>query len=78
MIETQATFAEFPIRSVKNILNRYKEDYGRKYIHKLRQFATSLISRTKGWIDLKTKHMKIPLFCPIYTANFYESTENQN
>ena len=32
--ETKAAFAERTIRSLKNILYRYKEDYGYKYLHK--------------------------------------------
>ena len=40
--ETKAAFAERTIRSVKNILYRYVEDFGYKYIHKLPQFITTL------------------------------------
>ena len=43
MSETKAAFAERTIRSLKNILYRYMEDYGYKYIHKLPQFITTLI-----------------------------------
>ena len=35
MSETKAAFAERTIRSLKNILYRYMEDNGYKYIHKL-------------------------------------------
>ena len=35
MSETKAAFAERTIRSLKNILYRYMEDFGYKYIHKL-------------------------------------------
>ena len=45
MSETQAAFAERPIRSLKNILHHYMEDNGYKYIHKLTQFVTTLNSR---------------------------------
>ena len=45
MSETKAAFAERTIRSLKNILNRYMEDYGYNYIHKLTQFITTLNSR---------------------------------
>ena len=45
MGETKAVFAERTIRSLKNILYRYMEDYGYKYIHKLPQFITTLNSR---------------------------------
>ena len=42
MSETKAVFAEHTIRSLKNILYRYTEDNGYKYIHKLNQFVTTL------------------------------------
>ena len=42
--ETKAVFAERTIRSLKNILYRYMEDFGYKYIHKLPQFITTLNS----------------------------------
>ena len=45
MSETKAAFAERTIRSLKNILYRYMEDYAYKYIHKLPQFITTLNSR---------------------------------
>ena len=44
MIETKAAFAERTTRSLKNILYRYMEDYGFKYIRKLPQFITTLNS----------------------------------
>ena len=43
--ETKAAFAERTIRSLKNILYRYMEDFGYKYIHNLPQFITTLNSR---------------------------------
>ena len=45
MSETKAAFAERRIRPLKNILYRYMEDNGDKYIHKLSQFVTTLNSR---------------------------------
>ena len=41
MSETKAAFAERTIRSLKNILYRYMEDLGYKFIHKLPQFITT-------------------------------------
>ena len=41
MSETKAAFADRTIPSLKNILYRYLEDFGYKYIHKLRQFITT-------------------------------------
>ena len=44
MNETKAAFDERTIRSLKNILYRFMEDFGYKYIHKLPQFITTLNS----------------------------------
>ena len=53
MSETKAAFAERTIRSMKNILYRYMENFGYKYIHKLRQFITTLNSRRNSSIDMR-------------------------
>ena len=58
MSETKAAFAERTIRSLKNILYRYMEDNGYKYIHKLTQFVTTLNSRRNCSIDLIPKNLK--------------------
>ena len=58
MSETKAAFAERTIRSLKNILYRYMEDYGYKYIHKLHQFITSLNSRRNSSIDMRPNTLK--------------------
>ena len=58
MSETKAAFAECTIRSLKNILYRYMEDDGDKYIHKLTQFVTTLNSRRNCSIDLIPKNVK--------------------
>ena len=58
MSETKAAFAERTIRSLKNILYRYMEDNGYKYIHKLTQFVTTLISRRNCSMDLIPKNVK--------------------
>ena len=58
MSETKAAFAERTIRSLKNILYRYMEDFGYKYIHKLPQFITTLNSRTNGSIDMRPNTVK--------------------
>ena len=57
MSETKAAFAERTIRSLKNILYRYMEDNGYKYIHKLTQFVTTLNSRRNCSIDLIPKNV---------------------
>ena len=51
MSETKATFVERTIRSLKNILHRYMEDFGYTYINKLLQFISTLISRRNSSID---------------------------
>ena len=45
MSETKAAFAERTVRFLKNILYRYMEDNGYKYIRILTQFVTTLNSR---------------------------------
>ena len=58
MTETKAAFAERSIRSLKKIFYRYMEDNGYKYIHKLSQFFTTLISRRNCSIELIPKNVK--------------------
>ena len=58
MSETKAAFAERTIRSLKNFLYRYMEDFGYKYIHKLLQFITSLNSRRNSSIDMRPNTVK--------------------
>ena len=58
MSETKAAFAERTIRSLKNIPNRYMEDNGYKYIHKLTQFVTTLNSQRNCAVDLIPKNVK--------------------
>ena len=56
--ETKAAFAERTIRSLKNILYRFMEDYGYKCIHKLPQFIATMNSRNNRSIDMKPNHVK--------------------
>ena len=58
MSETKVAFAEHTIRSLKNILYRYMEDYGYKYFHKLPQFFATMNSRNNRSIDMKPNHVK--------------------
>ena len=58
MSETKAAFAERTMRSLKNILYRYMEDFGYKYIQKLPQFITTLNSRRNSSIDIKPNTVK--------------------
>ena len=65
MSETKGAFAERTVRSLKNILYRYMEDNGYKYIHKLHLFVTTLNSRRNCSIDLIPKNVKNSDFLPI-------------
>ena len=65
MSETKAAFAERTIRSLKNILYRYMEDNGYKYIHKLNQFVTTLNSRRNCSTELIPKNVKNSNFLSI-------------
>ena len=58
MSETKAAFAERTIRSLKNILYRYMEDYAYKYTHNLPQFIAIMNSRNNRSIDMKPNHVK--------------------
>ena len=58
MSETEATFAERTIPSLKNFLYRYMEDFGYKYIHKLPQIITTLNSRRNRSIDMRPNTVK--------------------
>ena len=58
MSETKAASAERTIRSLKNILYRYMEDFGYKYIHKLPQFIATLNSRRNRSIDMRPHSVK--------------------
>ena len=69
MSETKAAFAERTIRSLKNILYRYMEDYGYKYKHKLPQFITILNSRRNSSIDMRPNTVKNCVFMPILYGN---------
>ena len=65
MSEAKAAVAEPKIRSLKNILYRYMQDNGYKYIHKFTQFVTTLNSRRNCSIILIPKNVKNPDFLSI-------------
>ena len=65
MSEIKAAFAERTIHSLKNIFYHCMEDFGYKYIHKLRQFITTLSSRRNSSIDMKPNTVKICDFMSI-------------
>ena len=58
MSETKTAFAERTIRSLKNILYRYIQDFGYKYIHKLPQFITTLNISRNSSIDMTPNTVK--------------------
>ena len=58
MSETKAVFAKRTIRSLKNILYRYMEGFGYKYIHKLPHIITTLNSRRNSSINMRPKTVK--------------------
>ena len=58
MSETKVAFAERTIRSLKNILYRYMEDFGFKYIHEMRQFINTSNSRRNSSIDMRPSTVK--------------------
>ena len=58
MSETKAAFAERTIRSLKNILYRYIEDFGYKNILKLPQFITTFNSRRNSSVDMRPNTVK--------------------
>ena len=58
MGETKAAFAERTLRSLKNVLYRYMEDFGYKYIHKLPQFITTLNFSRNSLVDTRHNTVK--------------------
>ena len=56
--KTKAAFAERTIRSLKNILYRYMEDYGYKFIHKLPQLIATMNFRNNRSKDMEPNHVK--------------------
>ena len=85
MSETKTAFAERTIRSLKNMLYRYIENNGYKYINQLSQFATTLNSTKNYSIDSNnrlqrqdTKQCKeIRLFSILYSKPQREFTKSK-
>ena len=76
MSETKGAFAERTIRSLKNNLYRYMEDFGYRYIHKPHQFITTLNSRRNSSIDIRPNTVKIANLCLFFTVNLCENSRN--
>ena len=58
MSETKAVIAERTISSPKNVLYRYMEDYGYKYIQILPHFIAIMNSRNNRSIDMKPNYVE--------------------
>ena len=78
MTETKAAFAERTIRSLKNVLYRYMEDYGYKYLHTLPQFISTMNSRNNRSLDMKPNHVKNSDFMSILYVNRSENAKGPN
>ena len=76
MSETKAAFAEPTIRSLKNFLYRYMEDFVYKYIHKLSLFINTLNSRRNSSIDMRPNTVKNCEFMSIFYSKLYENIKN--
>ena len=73
MSETKAAFAERTIRSLKNILYRYMEDFDQKFIHKLPEYIATLYSRRNSSIDMRPKTvMKCDFMSILYSKPLRE------
>ena len=55
MSETKAAFTERTIRSLEDILYRYIENYGYKYLNKLPQIIATMNSRNNRTIEKETQ-----------------------
>ena len=78
MSETKAALAERTIPSLENILYRYMEDNGYKYIRKLTQLVTTLKYRRNCSIDLIPKNVKNSDFLSIlYSKPLREFRKHQ-
>ena len=75
MSEAKATFAERTMRSLKNILYRFMDEHGYKYIHKLSQFVKIFNSRKTRTINMIPNKVKKSDFMSIsYGQPIREST----
>ena len=78
MSQAKAAFAERTIRSLKNILYRYMEDYGYKYIHKLPQFFGTMNSGNNRCFDMKPSHVKNSDFMSILCSKPLRENKKPN
>ena len=66
MSETKAAFCRTYNTLTQNILYRYMEDYGYKYIHILPQFIATMNSRNNRSIDMKPNRVRNSDFMSIF------------
>ena len=78
MSETKAAFAERTIRSLKNNLYRYMEDYGYKYIHKLPHFFATMNSRNIRSINMKPNHVQNSDFMSMLYSKLLRESKKPN
>ena len=60
MNEAKAAFAELTIRSIKNTLHRYMEEFGYKYIHNFLHFITTSNCSQNSPVKWKPNDVKSP------------------
>ena len=64
--ETKAVVAERAIRSLKNIIYRYMEENGDKYVHKMDSFVNTMNTRVNRSIGKSPKSVKNSDFLSIF------------
>ena len=67
--ETKAAVAERAIRSLKNIICRYMEENGDKYVHKMDSFVNTMNTRVNRSIGKSPKNVKNSDFLSIFYKN---------
>ena len=70
MNETKAAFAERAIQSLKHLIYRYIEDHGKKFIHKLPQFVSTMNCRINRSIGDHLKMSRILISSQFCTIKF--------
>ena len=75
--ETKAAVAERAIRSLQNIIYRYMEENGDKYVHKVDSFVNTMNTRVNRSIGKSPKNVKnSDFFCHFFTKTLLLSTKN--
>ena len=74
--ETKAAVAERAIRSLKNIIYRYIEENGDKYVHKMDSFVNTMNTRFYKSMVNSPNMLKIQIFCQFFAKTSLLSTKN--